>query len=376
MGQIRIGRLLGIPILVDYSWFFLFGFVTLVLASELYPTQLPDHSRAAHFALAAVTAIIFFASILVHELAHSVVAKFYRIPVKSITLFMFGGVAQITRDATKPLNELLMAAAGPLTSLAIGTIFLAFAWWRDLSMDTPFGVFMIWLGFINIVLGIFNLIPAFPMDGGRCFRALAWLVTGNYARATRIAAWTGRAFAWAIMATGAAALLGADIPGMTPISGMWFILTGLFIENAARRSLLQTKLVEALSKFKARDLMFSDPPTVDGQMSVASLARGVLEINPRVCYFVENEGALAGILSGYQMRAIPEALWDRTTAAEAMLPSSKLTAVGPDRQAVDLLAEMESAELTHLPVVSEGRVIGVVGRDRIINILAQAKLLD
>lgn len=376
MGQIRIGRLLGIPILVDYSWFFLFAFITLVLASDLYPTQLPDHGRVTHFLLAAITALIFFASILVHELAHSVVARFYRIPVRSITLFMFGGVAQITRDATKPLNELLMAFAGPFTSFVIGAGFLGFAWWQDMRMDTPSGVFTIWLGFINIVLAIFNMIPAFPMDGGRCFRALAWLVTGNYSRATRIAAWTGRVLAWAIIALGAAALLGADIPTMTATSGLWFILTGLFIENAARRSLVQTKLVDALSKYKARDLMFTDPPTVDGRMSIASLARGVLEINPRVCYFVENEGALAGILSAYQMRAIPEALWDKTTAAEAMLPSAKLTAVGPDRQAVDILAEMENGEVTHLPVVQEGRVIGVVGRDRIISILAQSHLLN
>lgn len=382
MGHIKIGRLLGIPILVDYSWFLLFGLVTYVLSTELYPSQLPDHSTKAHLALGGITSLVFFASILVHELAHSVVAKFYRIPVRSITLFMFGGVAQITRDATKPLNEFLMAIAGPLTSLVIGFGFIAFAEWRDLhiwnrpELNTPTAVFVTWIGFTNIVLGIFNLIPAFPMDGGRCFRAIAWMVTGNYARATRIAAWTGRFLAWCIMAIGGLVVLGADILELNTISGIWFIFTGLFIENAARRSLLQTKLIEALSKYKARDLMFTDPPAIGGQQSVGSLARGVLEINPRVCYFVENEGALAGILSGYQMRAIPEALWDRTTAAEAMLPSSRLTAVGPDRQAVDVLAEMESQEATHLPVVSGGRVIGVVGRDRIFGILKQAGLLQ
>ncbi len=367
---------MGIPIYVDFSWLILFGFVIFVLAHDVYPDALPRETDRTHLILAGISSIIFFVSIILHELAHSAVAKFYKIPVRSITLFLFGGVAQITRDATKPLSELLMAAAGPLASLLIGGLFIGSWWLFNMEVDSPIGFLFIWAGGTNIVLGIFNLIPAFPMDGGRVFRAVTWMVTKNYYRATRIAGWTGRGFAWAVIAVGVLALLGVNTRVVgSPFQGAWFIFIGFYLENAARQGLLQNRLIETLTKYRARDLMIADPPVVDSGMSVGSLARGVLELNPRVCYFIEEHGALAGILSAYQMRAIPEALWDTTTAGQAMLPTARLKPVSPDRQANEVLVEMESGDLTHLPVVSEGRVLGVIGRDRILTVLQKAGIL-
>lgn len=377
MRNIRLGSLLGIPILVNPSWFLMFGFTTWLLATQFYPGALEDASRATHYLMAAFSAVLFFGSIIVHELAHSVVAKHYKIPVRSITLFLFGGVAQITREATRPLNELLMAAAGPLTSLLLGGLFIG--GWLLLGAETtrPVDYVLIWLALMNVILGIFNLLPAFPMDGGRIFRSLIWLVTRNYNRATSIAAWTGRGFAWAMMVLGVLAIMGTNVYLASDWgSGAWLIFIALFLENAARQSLTQNRLVRELQQYSAGDLMNADPPVIDGDRTVAAVARGVLEINPRICYFVEDDGKLAGILSGYQMRLVPESQWDTTTAAQAMVPRARLRATPKARLVSEVLLEMETEDLLHMPVVDEGRVIGVIARDRILGVLRQANLLS
>lgn len=377
MKNIRLGSLLGIPILVNPSWFILFGLTTFLLATQVYPNLYAKGDSTTHLLMAGVSVLAFFGSIILHELAHSVVAKAYKIPVKSITLFVFGGVAQITREAARPMNELLMAIAGPATSLLLGGLFLGV--WALLGADTsqPVDYVVIWLAWMNIILGVFNMLPAFPMDGGRVFRSLIWLITKNYNRATAIAAWSGRGIAWLMMTLGFLGAMGVDVfIANNTLSGAWLILVGLFLENAARASLTQNRLVRALEKYKAGDLMLADPPVVDGAMSVASLARGVLEINPRVTYFVENDGKLAGILSGYQMSAIPEALWDTTTATQAMIPSGKLHAIAREKLVSEVLVEMETEDLLHMPVVENGRVIGVIARDRILGVLRQAGLIS
>ena len=376
MRNIRLGSLLGIPILVNPSWFLMFGFTTWLLATQFYPEALEDATRTTHYAMAGISAVLFFASIIVHELAHSVVAKHYHIPVRSITLFLFGGVAQITREAAKPLNELLMAAAGPLTSLLLGALFLGGWFAIGAENSRPVDYVLIWLALMNVILGIFNLLPAFPMDGGRIFRSLIWLITRNYNRATSIAAWTGRGFAWGMMVLGVLAIMGTNVYLATDWgSGVWLIFIALFLENAARQSLAQNKLVRELQRYSAGDLMHADPPVIDGDRTVAAAARGVLEINPRVCYFVEDDGKLAGILSAHQMRLVPESQWDTTTAAQAMVPRAQLRATPRQRLVSEVLLEMETEDLLHMPVVDDGRVIGVIARDRILAVLRQANLL-
>ncbi|WP_322797362.1 site-2 protease family protein, partial [Tepidiforma sp.] len=176
----RVATLLGIPVLVSPSWFVLFAVSMWFLATQFYPAAMAEGSQGTHYLMAAASVAGFFVSIVLHELAHSVVAKWFRIPVKSITLFVFGGVAQVTREAARPLQELLMAAAGPLTSLALGG--LCFGAWALLGAraDRALDYVLVWLGLMNLVLGVFNLLPAFPMDGGRVFRSLVWLATGNH----------------------------------------------------------------------------------------------------------------------------------------------------------------------------------------------------
>jgi Zn-dependent protease/CBS domain-containing protein len=376
MRNIRLGTLLGIPILVNPSWFVLLAFVTWLLAAQVYPGFVEDRSAVLYFGMAASTVVVFFASIVLHELGHSVVARAYRIPVRSITLFIFGGVAHITREARRPLPELLMAAAGPLVSIALGGLFLFGFWLAGANDERAFDVMFLWLGLTNLALAIFNLVPAFPMDGGRIFRSILWLVVRDYHSATTTAAWTGRFFAWALIAVGFLALLRVPVYVIDEWwQGIWPVLIGWFLENAARQSLVQAKVIRALDRYRVTDLMTADPPIADAGTSVAALARGVLEINPRISYFVEDRGRLAGIISSYQMMAVPQARWDDVTAGQAMIPSSRLTAVDPEKRLSEVLMEMESADITHVPVVYEGRVLGVVGRDRILGVLRQSGFL-
>jgi Zn-dependent protease/CBS domain-containing protein len=375
MRNIRLGSLLGIPILVNPTWFLLLAYVVSVLGFQVFPDQFEDENVGTYVVLSVGTALFFFFCIILHELAHSAVARLYQIPVKSITLFVFGGVAQITREAKRPLAELLMAAAGPAMSAVLAGIFFFLTWLVGRDADDPLDFTLFWLGITNLALAIFNMIPAFPMDGGRVFRSLLWLITRNQFRATLIAGWTGRLFGWALMALGALTLFGLDFAGTQQWTGVWTVLIGLFLESAARQSLAQNRAINVLNGFSVKELMQPDPPVVLGDAPVGLLARGVLDINPIVCYMVESGGKLAGILSGWQMRQVPEAQWDTTTAAEAMVPSARLHPVGPERRAADVLMEMEDGDLTHLPVVEDGRVLGVIGRDRMIMALRQAGML-
>ncbi len=370
--NMRLGSLFGIPILVHPAWFLLFGLTTILLATDVYPRAIEREGTLFYIALATFSALLFFASIILHELAHSLVARLYRIPVKSITLFLFGGVAQITRDAARPTGELLMALAGPTMSAVLSAVLFGLWWALGAGETGALNTMLIWLAAMNGIVAIFNLLPAFPMDGGRVLRSLIWLVTGSYFRATSIAAWTGRGIAWVMIAGGFLALLGLDPLLFGPSGGAWFILIGFFLESAARQGLVHNRLLRALGQHNVTDLMVADPPAIDGQVSVAVLARGVLELNPRVCYFVESDGRLEGILSAYQMRAVPEQLWDTTSASQAMVPRSLLRATSPEQALAEILLQMETEDLLHMPVVADGRVIGVIARDRILGMLTKA----
>lgn len=372
----RIGMLFGVPLLVNPSWFVLAVLTTWFLATQFYPAAFSGASWWTHGWMAGASVAAFFASIVLHELGHSVVARWFSIPVRSITLFLFGGVAQITREAARPLEELAMALAGPLVSFALGAGF-AGAWWAlGARADRGIDYVLVWLAVMNVGLGVFNLLPAFPMDGGRVFRSLVWLVTGRHGLATGMAAWTGRGFAWTMVGLGGLAVLGRDVVVADSLAGgAWLVLIGLFLENAARQSLLQQRLVRELARYRAEDVMVADAPVADARQTVGQLARGVLELNPRAVYLVSDGERLAGVLTGEELRSVPEALWDVTPAGAVMTPRESLRATARDRLVSDVLVEMEAEELRHMPVVEDGRVVGVVARDRIVGLLRQAGLL-
>ena len=268
MGNIRIARLLGIPIVVNISWLITLAFVTTMLALRFYPGVIPPSSPyrddlALHWVMAISSGLAFFASIILHELAHSIIALRQGIPVKSITLFIFGGVSQIGGEAKRPLFEFVMAIVGPLTSVVLAAIFAGLWWLAGHSPTKPLSLVLEWLFLMNLVIAIFNMAPGVPMDGGRVLRSIIWGVTGNFYKATRLATIIGRGVGYGLMLLGGLAFL--DVLGgyVDPWSGAWFIILGLFLESSARQSWLQAKALDVLSRSSAADIMNADLETAD-----------------------------------------------------------------------------------------------------------------
>jgi Zn-dependent protease/CBS domain-containing protein len=367
-------RVLGIPIQVNVSWFITLAFVTSILALQIYPEIIPEGSRyrddkAVHWAMALASGVVFFASILVHELAHSVVARKQGIPVRGITLFIFGGVAQITSEAKRPLHEFLMAIVGPLTSIALGGLFFAAWWLLGSAEDRPVPLVLEWLFFMNVIVGIFNLAPGFPMDGGRVVRSILWGISGNFYGATRWATLLGRGLGYGLMALGTVALLRA-FDFMDPWSGVWFLVLGIFLEGSARQSWVQAQALDTLARYRAEDLMTRDLETVDRRASLAMLRdRGGRR--RRFMLFVANEDdQVLGVVTEKELHAIPPERRGFSTAEETMVRAEVAPTASPSDDAAKLLQRMEAEGVWHLPVVLEDRVVGVVSKESLLRIIA------
>ena len=371
-GTIRIGRILGIPIRIDPSWFLSLIWVLFILAFEWYPNVLPRESTWVHWALAAVSGVLFFTCIILHELGHSVVARYFGIPVRSITLFILGGVAQITRDATRPMPELLMALAGPSVSILLGGVFMVLWLFTGQGHNAASSMWG-WLWIMNLGLGIFNLAPAFPMDGGRVLRASIWGVTHNFGRATRIAVWVGRALAWLLIAFGVLSALDARfLPfRLETVSGLWLALIGYFLLQNAGGSLRQTRILEELRGYKVGDVMVRDIPAVYLHTTVRGLLNGPLAgYGPgRDWLFVSGGDHFAGVVPRHAVLQVPEAQWDTRVAADLMIPAAVLRPIAPEATLADALHLMQEHEIRVLPVVDGGQVVGLIHEGHIGRVL-------
>ncbi len=371
--SIRIARIMGIPILINVSWLVTISAVTALLALAWFPDVIPERSpyhdnRVWHWIMALAGGLVFFVSILLHELAHSVVALKQGIPVRSITLFIFGGVSQISGEARRPLNEFVMAVAGPVMSVILGLFFLGVWALTSFSEDGPIGAVLFWLVMMNFVLAIFNMAPGFPMDGGRVLRSLLWGVTGNMLTATRLATLVGRGIGYAIMLVGALAFLGLIGFLDNPWTGIWFVIIGQFIQSSARQSWVQARALDLLSQRKAEDLMSTDLPTAEQDEELRNL---LSRSSPRFLFFVQDAAEhVVGVITEQETAGIAAAQDERSTAGQLMVKTEAATVAGPEVDGASLFQTMENASIWHLPIVSGGRVLGVVSRENLIRMLA------
>ena len=369
----RIARVLGIPIEINATWIITLVFVTSLLALQIYPEVLPPSSPqrdniALHWLMALGSGLVFFVSVLLHELAHSVVAKRQGIPVKAITLFIFGGVSQIAGEARRPLHEFLIAIVGPLMSLFLAGIFFAVLWVSGLSMSQPLAVVLEWLILMNLVVAAFNMAPGFPLDGGRVLRSVLWGISGNLLKATRLATITGRAMGYSLMLIGGVAIFDL-IDFIDPWSGLWFGVLGMFLESSARQSWFQARALDALSKHKAAEIMTHDLKTAHRNDRLHALvSRG----DKHYIYFVtDDEERVSGVLTEKESAPFVRQGRLNVAADDLMLkpgamPTAKLTDT-----ASTMLQSMEAASVWHLPVVDDGQVIGVVSKENILRLLAR-----
>jgi len=367
--SLRLGRVWGIDVKLHYSWFIIFALITASLSLSF----LKEHALWIRVVTGVATSILLFASVLAHELAHSLVAIRNGIPVKSITLFFLGGVAHIRREAAQPKTELLVALAGPLCSLVLAGIFglLWFLVWGMHDSESVSGDPVFWLAWINLVLALFNLIPGFPLDGGRVLRAIIWRRTKDYKKASHSAFVVGQGVAYLMIAFGVAVVLGGDriYEGFTAFSGIWIAFVGWFVHRAASTSYRQVELREALRHLKVRSVMGSHYVAVPPDHSLRELIdRYVLPAGSHH-FLVFDEGRLKGLVTYAEIKAVPQNRWDVTPVSAVMLPADKLIVAEPDEGALQALERMDDHDADTMLVVKEGVVLGMLVRQDLFRIM-------
>jgi Zn-dependent protease/predicted transcriptional regulator len=354
--SIPLFRLASFQVGIDWSWLILAVLITWTLASGVFPHYYPDLSPRLYLSMAVIAALGLFASIVLHELAHSLVARHYGVPIRGITLFIFGGVAQMDREPDRPGAEFAIAIAGPIASFLVGV-----ACWLLLQgavmagAGVPVVGVLAYLASINAILAVFNLVPAFPLDGGRILRALLWYWNGSLRWATRVASWIGGAFGIGLVAYGVWQALTGDLVG-----GMWFALIGLFVYAAAQASYQQVVIREGLRGVPVRRLMTSDPIGVPPGISVAQLIDDYFYRYHRKMFPVVDNGRLVGCISMNDIKAVPRDRWAATAVSSIMQPCSTATAISPDTDAMELLSTMNRTQNSRFLVMEGDRLVGVV----------------
>lgn len=364
---LRIGRVFGIPIYIHPSWFVIFALITFSLATQ-FTQQHPSWSHAQHWSLGILTSILFFGSVVFHELTHSVVALRYRLPVTSITLFVFGGIARIAGEPDHAKQEFNIAIAGPLSSYFLAGVFWLL--WRLFPQSEMLGALAFWLAWVNFGLATFNLLPGFPLDGGRIFRALAWGLTHSYERATHLAARSGRLIAYAMIVFGSWRALTGDF-----IGGLWIAFIGWFLLTAAQESVAQVTVRTALAGLRASDVMSHEIPTVSRETSLDEYSQQVLRTGRR-CHLVISNGRLIGLMNVYALNSVAREQWSSTSVQAAMIPRDKILLAAPDQPLLPLLERMIAADVNQVPVMtgmvddaSSAQVVGMVTRDSILRVI-------
>lgn len=372
--HIKLGRIFGVAVGLHYSWIIIAFLVTLSLRSQ-FAIDHPDWGAPTTWTIAIITGLLFFVSILLHELSHAAVAKLRGIPVRAITLFALGGVAQIEKDAADAKSEFWMGIIGPITSIAIGIVCLVLAWllgW-GLAVGTgspPAAMFM-WLGVINIALGIFNMIPGFPLDGGRVLRAVVWWVTGDANRSTRIAAGVGKLVALGFIVLGIWRFFSG-----AGFGGLWIAFIGWFLLDAARASGAQVEITERLNGVKVGDVMAQQFPIVDANSNLQTFVQEHLLPTGHRCFVVSEQGRPAGIITPHEVKAVDRARWPYTTLGDLMRPLESLRTVSPQQPVAEALEMMGREDVNQMPVVQDGRLAGIITRAHILRVLQTRAELD
>ena len=363
----NLGKLFGIQFRLHYTWFIIFVLIIISFSWQIFPIDYPGCPQLLYWVMGIVTSLLFFASILAHELAHSLVGRANNIPIKSITLFIFGGVAQMTREAKSAGAELKMAVAGPACSLAIAGLFYS-VWFFTRNAIMPVTAMAFQLFYINLALAAFNLIPGFPLDGGRVFRSVLWQVTGNYERSTRIATWVGQGVGYLFILGGILVIFLRPF-GLDWFSGLWLAFIGWFLENAASTSYRQVQWRGALQGLTASQVMTSDYPVIPLGITVSQLVQEYIFASGHGYFLVADEGGVRGILTLPNIKSVSQPNWGVTQVKEIMTPVDRLKIAHPDQDALSILEQMDESNINQMPVVSEGRVIGLIIRDNLIRLL-------
>lgn len=360
--SVRLGKILGIPVGLNYSWFIIFALITLTLGSQ-FAIVYPEWSATSQYTAGIITSILFFISVLLHELGHSIAAKQKGINVRAITLFIFGGVAQIAREPDRPMTEFYIAIMGPVVSILLAGFFAALAFIFQPISEIVVAISM-WLARINFFLVLFNMIPGFPLDGGRVFRAIIWFYVDSYEQATKIASGVGQFVAYLFILGGVFLIVSGYW-----INGLWIAFIGWFLLSAAQQVSQYVTLKGALRGIVARDVMQTDCPRVDISTTVSDLVNEYMIRTGRRAFLVIDNDTLTGLVTLHQIKTVPREEWQSTAIGNIMTPFSNLHWVKPETEISEVLDIMNAEDVSQVPVVSNGKLDGIIGRSHLLQVV-------
>lgn len=350
-----LARIAGIPIQVHYTWLFALALIAWSLSHGFFPAMFPGWDAATYWVVAIVSALALFASVLLHELSHSLVALARGLRVNSITLFIFGGVSSIAQEAETPGDEFIVAVVGPLASFALAAVFWIAGQVLALG-PSPVGAILAYLAFVNVLLGAFNMVPGFPLDGGRVLRSAIWAATGSMRRATRIASYVGQGVGFLLIFLGVAQLLGGNFLG-----GLWIAFIGWFLNNGAETSRQQLVVRESLRGVRVADLMNSEAPVASPAMSAQDFVFDCVLRQGLRAMAVVDAGRLVGIVSITDAKEVPPEAWPTTPVGRIMTPTP-LTTVAADEDLAVALELLVNRTVNQLPVLDGGALVGLLTR--------------
>jgi Zn-dependent protease len=361
--NVKLGKIWGIPIGLNVSWFLIFALVTISLSTGYFPSTYPELAGASALTLGLLTSLLFFGSVLAHELGHAFVALRDKLPVKSITLFIFGGLAQIGEEPRSPGSEFRIAIAGPLTSIALAGLFAGL--WFIAQDIVLLAAPSLYLARINLILAVFNLIPGFPLDGGRVLRAVVWGWTNNYSRSTKIASAIGQIVAFTFIGLGILSLFMGQMA-----NGLWLAFIGWFLQNAASSANTQLKVQEKLRGVTVDQAMSRDCAVVNGRTSLYQLVHTGVLGGGQHCFFVEDAyGQVQGMVTLHDITRVPQSKWHFITVEQIMAPIKRLLHVAPNMDLLAALESMEAANVTQAPVLAQDQPVGLLSREQVLRYL-------
>jgi Zn-dependent protease/predicted transcriptional regulator len=356
MAGFRLGSVFGIEIRIDVSWFVIFFLVLWTLTRGVFPAAVPGLSPAAYAVMGIAGTLLLFASLLAHEMAHSLVARRLGLAVSGITLFIFGGIARAAAEFRSPREEFIVAAAGPLSSFAIAALFqVAALAVTAAGLPPAVAAVAAYLALINLILAVFNLFPGFPLDGGRILRSIVWHRTRDVLRATRVATNGGKLFGIMLIILGIMNLFGGN-----PVGGLWLVLIGWFVRAAAEGSYVQQELRHSLRDVRVQDAMTPHPHTVTPDLSLQQFIEAHVLDGLHHSYPVMRNGTPVGLITLPLVRAIPRADWSRRTVADAMTSAGPGNMVGPEDELPVALEKLAGSAAGRVLVTHGGRLLGIL----------------
>jgi Zn-dependent protease len=362
--HISLGRILGIPINLDYSWFLILALLTWMLAQSYFPQEFKNWTQFSYWFVGLITSFLFFLSIVLHELGHSIIAKKYKIKVKRIALFVFGGVAEIAKEPPKSSAEFWIAIAGPITSFILSGFFYGL---EKISSGNNYLIAPFrYLAYINFILAVFNLIPGFPLDGGRIFRAIVWAFTKNLKKATTIAANVGRFFGFSFILFGAFQIFQNNV-----IDGIWIAFIGWFLESAAMSQIRRQALDELLFGHQVHEAMSHDYGIVYPDSTIQEIIDNHFIGANRRSLLVKDENTIVGFLTPKQIKSVSINDWQNMTVKDIMIPIQNVKCVNSNSLLLDALKILDENDIVELPVTKDGNYIGILNRDGIIKFMLE-----